>query len=302
MKMAVTKLAALLMTVITTTALTGCGSDPDKIVLVGRQNSSGTYGYFLEEVVGKDGHFRQGISAQNGSKEVVEMIATTPGAIGYSGMGYASDEVKMLHVSKKTGEVGIEPTIAMAREGKYPLSRPLYIYSAGEPSESAKHYIAWIKSAEGQKIMEEEGYVQLTEAEIGPAPNGNPADGQIKVAGSDTMIQVAGKWANVYMKKYPNVKIVVEGGGSGKGITALIDGQTDLCNASREMKEKERTDLKTKTGKDTVENKVGMDALAIYVHKNNKLVDISLEQLKEVYGDEGTITKWSQLTGEKKAE
>lgn len=302
MKTVNTKLAALFAAAWATVALTGCGGDPDKIVVVGRQNSSGTYGYFLEEVVGKDAHFRQGISAQNGSKEVVELVSKTPGAIGYSGMGYASDDVKMLHVSKKKGETGTEPTIEMARAGKYPLSRPLYIYTAGEPSETAKHYIAWIKSSEGQEILKQEHYVPLTEAETGAVPSGNPPDGQIKVAGSDTMIQVAGKWAQVYMTKFPNVKIVVEGGGSGKGITSLIDGQTDLCNASREMKDKEKADVKAKSGKDTVENKVGMDALAIYVHKDNKLNDISIEELKEIYGEDGAITKWSQLNGATKAE
>jgi ABC-type phosphate transport system substrate-binding protein len=296
------RMASLVILALSLGTLTGCGGNPDKIVVVGRQNSSGTYGYFLEEVVGKDAHFRQGISAQSGSKEVVELISKTPGAIGYSGMGYTSDQVKMLHVSKKKGETAVEPTIEMARAGKYPLSRPLYIYTAGDVNDTAKHYIAWIKSAEGQKILADEGYVPLTDAETGPAPTGNPPDGEIKVEGSDTMIQVAGKWAQVYMKNHPNVKIVVGGGGSGKGITSLIDGHTDLCNASREMKPKERADLKEKRGKETVENKVGMDALAIYVHKDNKLVDISMEELKEIYGEEGKITLWSQLGSEKKAE
>ncbi len=287
---------------IAATALSGCGGNPDKITVVGRQNNSGTYDYFREEVTGEDGQFRQGISAQSGSKEVVELVSTTPTAIGYSGMGYASDEVKMLSVSKKKGEEAIEPTIDNARAGKYPLARPLFIFTAGEPSPTAQHYIAWIKSEEGQKIVLDEGYVPMAESEIGPAPSASPPDGTIKVEGSDTMIQVAGKWAEVYMAKHPNVKIVVSGGGSGKGIAQLIDGQTDLCNASRDMKDEERETAKTKTGKEVSENKVGMDALAIYVHKDNKLDKISVEELNGIYGKKGEITLWSQLTGEKPAE
>jgi ABC-type phosphate transport system substrate-binding protein len=302
MNLANAKRASFLVAALTATVLTGCGGNPDKIVLVGRQNNSGTYEYFREEITGKEGQFRQGISAQSGSKEVVELVSTTPSAIGYSGMGYATDQVKMLHVSKTKGDEGVEPTIENARAGKYPLARPLFIFTAGEPSDSAKHYLAWIKSEEGQKIVAEEGYVPIAEGEIGPVPSGNPADGEIKVEGSDTMIQVAGKWAEVYMTKFPNVKIVVGGGGSGKGITALIDGHADFCNSSRDMKDDERAKAKEKTGEDVLENKVGMDALAIYVHKDNKLASISIEELKEIYGREGNTTLWSQLTPEAKAE
>ena len=136
-----------------------------KIVLFGRQNNSGTYDYFREHVCGKkDGkqrEFRGGISELNGSSEVVENVAKTPLGLGYSGMGYKTPNVNWLKVSNKKGEPGMEPGIEVARAGKYPISRKLYLYTAGEPVGEIKAYIDWILSPEGQKIVEKEGFVPL---------------------------------------------------------------------------------------------------------------------------------------------
>jgi phosphate transport system substrate-binding protein len=136
-----------------------------KIVLFGRQNNSGTYDYFREHICGKkDGkqrEFRQGISEMNGSAEVVENVANTRLGMGYSGMGYKTDKVNWLKVSKKKGEKAIEPGISVARNGEYPISRKLYLYIAGEPTGEVKAYIDWILSNAGQKIVEQEGFVPL---------------------------------------------------------------------------------------------------------------------------------------------
>ncbi len=136
-----------------------------KIALFGRQNNSGTYDYFREHVCGKkDGkqrEFRGGISEMNGSAEVVENVAKTPTALGYSGMGYKTPGVNWLKVSNKKGEPAVEPGAEVARSGKYPISRKLYMYTAGEPSAEIKAYIAWCLSPAGQKIVEQEGFVSL---------------------------------------------------------------------------------------------------------------------------------------------
>jgi phosphate transport system substrate-binding protein len=136
-----------------------------KIVLFGRQNNSGTYDYFREHICGKlDGkqrEFRPGISEMNGSSEVVENVAKTPLGMGYSGMGYKIDKVNWLKVSPKKGEPGVEPGIEVARNGKYPIARKLYLYTAGEPTGDLKEYIEWILSPAGQKIVEQEGFVPL---------------------------------------------------------------------------------------------------------------------------------------------
>jgi phosphate transport system substrate-binding protein len=139
------------------------------------------------------------------------------------------------------------------------------------------------------------------------APSAQPDPGKdnvnIKVNGSDTMVNLGQAWSEEFNKKFPNVKIEVSGGGSGTGIAAIIDGQTQLCNSSREMKADEKKKFVEKNpGKELKEFIVGTDALAVYVHKDNPIEAISIEELGEVYGDGGKITKWSELTGDKKEE
>ena len=92
---------------------------------------------------------------------MVELVANTPCAIGYSGMGYATDHVKMLKVSKKDGEQPAGPSVENTLNGTYPIARPLYIYSLGEPSGDVKKYLDWILSEVGQSIVNKNGYVPV---------------------------------------------------------------------------------------------------------------------------------------------
>lgn len=137
------------------------GSKSNDIIRVSRQNNSGTYHYFRETVVGKKSDFKSGSLDMNGSKDVVEQVAKTPGAIGYSGLGYATPDVKILKVAKKKGEPAIMPSVTTVLDKSYPISRPMFMYTPGEPSPAAKKYIEWILSGEGQKIVEKTGYVPL---------------------------------------------------------------------------------------------------------------------------------------------
>jgi phosphate transport system substrate-binding protein len=137
------------------------GAKGDEIILVSRQNNSGTYHYFREAIVGKKNEMRLGTVDMNGSKDVVDLISKTPNAIGYSGMGYATPAVKHLKISKKKGDKAVEPTIATTLDKSYPIARPMFMYTAGEPSPQIKKYLDWIISDAGQKIVEETGYVPL---------------------------------------------------------------------------------------------------------------------------------------------
>lgn len=136
------------------------------IVLVGRQNNSGTYDYFREHILGKtaDGkqrEFRKGISELNGSAEVVENVAKTPTAVGYSGMGFKNDSVKWMAVAKEKGGKAVLPGIEEARTGEYPIARKLYIYTAGEAEGAVKEFIDWITGPEGQAIVAKQDFVPL---------------------------------------------------------------------------------------------------------------------------------------------
>jgi phosphate transport system substrate-binding protein len=138
-------------------------TDSDKIVRVNRQSNSGTYEFLREQVLNKK-DFKLGSLDMDGSKEVVELVASTPTAIGYSGMGYATQAVKLLKVKKTATDAAYEPTVAATLAKTYPLARSLQVYTLGEPHGAVKAYIDWILSDAGQRVVEASGYVPLPEA------------------------------------------------------------------------------------------------------------------------------------------
>ncbi|MDP2038272.1 MAG: phosphate ABC transporter substrate-binding protein [Ignavibacteria bacterium] len=118
----------------------------------------------------------------------------------------------------------------------------------------------------------------------------------ITVKGSDTLVILSQRWAEVFMKSNPGVALQVTGGGSGTGIAALLNGSTDICNASRPMKQSEIEKLKEKYGSTGVEIKVAIDGLSVYVNKANKKVnDLTLAQIKGIYT--GAIRNWKEVGG-----
>jgi phosphate transport system substrate-binding protein len=117
----------------------------------------------------------------------------------------------------------------------------------------------------------------------------------IQVKGSDTLVNVAQAWAEEYKKVAPTVDVEVSGGGSGVGIAALVKGTIDIATASRDMKPEEMETAKRNTGKDAKEFTVGYDALVVYVHKDNPINEISLDQLAAIFSEDGKTTNWSQL-------
>ncbi len=136
------------------------GVSDDTIVRISRQSSSGTYEFFRERVLGKK-DFKLGSRDMNGSKEVVELIGSARTAIGYSGMGYATDTVKILKIARAAGEPAYEPTVENTVLKAYPLARSLQMYTLGEPQGAVKDYIDWILSPAGQRILEDNGYVPV---------------------------------------------------------------------------------------------------------------------------------------------
>lgn len=149
----------------------------DTIIRISRQSSSGTYDFF-REVALETHDFKLGTLELNGSKEVVDLVAHTPCAIGYSGMGYATAGVKMLPLSKDGGRP-VVPTAEATLDRSYPIARPLYMYTVGQPSGATKRYLDWIHSPPGQRIVAAVGYVPLPPAEAGPVPAA-PTPGEVR--------------------------------------------------------------------------------------------------------------------------
>ncbi len=142
---------------------TACASD--EIIRISRQSNSGTYYYFREALLGSTQDFKLGSRDLHGSKDVVDLVGSTPCTIGYSGMGYATEKVKMLKIAVKEGDTAYPPTLETGLDGTYPIARPLYMYTLGEPTGEIKAYIDWVFSEVGQEIVEKNGYVPLQKEE-----------------------------------------------------------------------------------------------------------------------------------------
>jgi phosphate transport system substrate-binding protein len=132
----------------------------DAIVKVGRQNNSGTYEYFHEAVIGKEGRFTNTMD-QSGTQQVVDVVSTSKCAIGYGGMGYTAPNVRDVCLSKDKGAACVEPKLETVLAGQYPFSRPLFVYTNGAPTGEAKAFLDWILSDEGQKLVVEAGFVPV---------------------------------------------------------------------------------------------------------------------------------------------
>jgi phosphate transport system substrate-binding protein len=138
------------------------GLTDDVIVRVSRMSNSGTFVYFRNTVLGKEAKYKLGSYDMHGSKDVVELCEKTPGAIGYSGLAYATDHVRLVPVVDENGNA-ILPTSETAANRTYPIARPLFMYTAGQPEGKVKSYMDWILSNEGQTILQNEGYAPVRE-------------------------------------------------------------------------------------------------------------------------------------------
>jgi phosphate transport system substrate-binding protein len=138
-----------------------------EIQLYGRNSVSGTYGYFKEHALCK-GDFKNNVNEQPGSASVVQSVATSVNAIGYSGIGYKTSGVRAVPLAKKEGDPFIEAVEANALSGKFPLSRALYVYvnkAPGKPLDPmVKEFMTMVLSKEGQQVVEKDGYVSLPAA------------------------------------------------------------------------------------------------------------------------------------------
>lgn len=123
--------------------------------------------------------------------------------------------------------------------------------------------------------------------------------GTIKIAGSTTLLPLSQLWAEAFMSKHPDVSISVTGGGTGVGISALLNGTCDIANASREAKAKEIATARQRNVKLTA-IKCAKDGLAIIVHPSNNVKNLTLAQLRDIYS--GKVRTWDQVGGKSKAE
>ncbi|RME75182.1 MAG: phosphate ABC transporter substrate-binding protein [Chloroflexi bacterium] len=142
------------------------GGNDAPIILLSRETNSGTHVYFLEEVVRKGEKDNEDIFAPQtllmpSSVGITSELRRNPNAIGYDGLGYVTEEEKMIAVARTASSPYVLPSVESGSDGSYPIARNLYMYTAGEPSDVIAEYLDWIRGPEGQAIVAELGFVPL---------------------------------------------------------------------------------------------------------------------------------------------
>ncbi|MEJ8751591.1 substrate-binding domain-containing protein [Lagierella sp. ICN-221743] len=250
------------------------------ISVVSREEGSGTRGAFVElvKVEDKDGNDATSVEAviQNNTEAVMTTVSGEKSAIGYISLGSLNDTVKALKVDD------VEATAENVADGSYKIARPFNIVTKEEPTGAEADFIGFILSEEGQKIVEEEGYVKSPEAKD-YTPD-ESASGSIAIAGSSSVTPVMEKLVEAYKNVNPNVKIQVNMSDSTTGVQSVKDGIAQIGMASRELKDSE---------KDLNKVVIAMDGIAVIVNKDNSLDSISMDNLKSVYL--GEIENWEDV-------
>jgi phosphate transport system substrate-binding protein len=136
------------------------GGDDLQIVVYSRESSSGTFEFFKEHVMNKK-NYASSVLSMPATGAIVQSVSQTKGAIGYIGLAYMDKEVKALKVSYDQGKTYTAPSLATAKDKTYPIVRPLYFYYLTTVEKTIKPLLDYVLSADGQKIVEQVGYVPL---------------------------------------------------------------------------------------------------------------------------------------------
>ena len=276
-------------------ALAGCGADSndggtgtgrDAISVLTREEGSGTRGAFIEllgiEEKNADGKkVDKTIDTAETTNSTSVMITTVQGnkaAIGYISLGSLDkSKVKALKVD------GAEAAVDNVKSGEYKVSRPFNIATKGDTTGVASDFIKFILSADGQAVVEKNGYI--SEGNTG-AYKASGQKGKITIGGSSSVTPVMEKLKEAYVKVNPDVTVDVQQNDSSSGMKGAIDGIYDIGMASRDVKDSEK-----EAGLNSI--KIALDGIAVIVNKDNTLDSITSEHIKNIYT--GSLTKWSEI-------
>lgn len=274
-------LALIMLTIF----FTGCaGGGSNDIVVVTREDGSGTRGAFIE-LFGIEEKDANGNKVDNTTDEatvvnstsiVMTTVAGNKNSIGYISLGSLNDTVKAVKID------GTEPTVENIINNAYKVFRPFNIATREGLSELAQDFIRFILSNDGQKVVEENGYIASSEE--GPYSGTKPS-GKIVVAGSSSVTPVMEKLKEAYLKLNTNAEIEIQISDSTTGMNSVMEGTCDIGMASRELTENELKSLKP-----TV---IAMDGLAVIVNKENPISSMTSNQIKAIF--RGEITSWNEV-------
>ena len=251
------------------------------ITVMSREDGSGTRGAFVELTgVEQDDVDMTTVDAviTNSTAVMLTSVSGDPNAIGYVSMGSLNETVKAISVD------GVAATVEGIKDGSYTLSRPFVVTTYGEVGEITQDFLNYILSAEGQAVINEEGYIAIDDAAEAYTAAG--VSGEITVGGSSSVTPVMEKLAEAYMALNPDVTVIVQQSDSTTGVTGTIEGTVDLGMASRALKAEEEE-------QGVVGTTIAMDGIAVIVNLENDTENLTTEQIMNIYP--GAITDWSEL-------
>lgn len=253
-----------------------------EITVVSREEGSGTRGAFVElmGVETDEGDMTVDTAEISNSTSVVsQTVAGNTYAIGYISMGAMNDAVKAVKVD------GVEATVENVKAGSYAVSRPFEIcYKEENLTELGSDFISYIMSAEGQKIIADEGYISVEEG--AESYTGSGMSGTLSLNGSTSVAPVMEVLAEAYQTLNPDVTIDIQQTGSGAGITATLDGSCEIGMSSRALKDEEVAGGLT-------EVTIAMDGIAVIVNLDNSTESLTSEQIRQIFV--GEITDWANI-------
>lgn len=256
-----------------------------EITVISREDGSGTRGAFIE-LFGVEEKNAEGekvdytVDTADITKSTSVMLTSVAGdinAIGYVSLGALNDTVKALKIDGATASVD------NIKSGTYKISRPFNIATKADVSEVAQDFVDYILSKEGQKVIEDGGYIMTAEGE---SYAGNKPSGKIVIAGSSSVTPIMEKLKEAYETVNPNAKIEIQQSDSTTGMNSAIEGVCDIGMASRALKDSE-------IEKGLIGTQIAIDGIAVIVNKDNTFDGLSSAQVKSIYTGE-SIT-WSEV-------
>lgn len=295
----------LMMAALAATVLAGCGAKEEAkataatvetaesdfdydndIAVISREDGSGTRGAFVElfgveqknDAGEKVDYTTVEATVTNNTSVMMTTVANDEYAIGYISLGSLNDTVKAVKID------GVDASVENIKNGTYTVNRPFNLAVQGELSEAAQDFLNYIMSAEGQAVIEEEGYIKIDEAAVSFESNG--AEGKVVVAGSSSVTPVMEKLKEAYAAVNTNVTIEINTNDSSTGVSSAIEGTCDIGMASRALKD-------TETAEGVNEVTIAKDGIAVIVNNNNPVEDLETETVKNIYV--GDILTWSEI-------
>lgn len=255
------------------------------INVISREDGSGTRGAFIElfgieeknDAGEKIDNTTEDAEITNSTEVMLTSVAGDRQAIGYVSLGSLNDSVKALRIN------GAAATVEDIKNGSYEVSRPFSLVTAGTVSDAAADFMKFILSDEGQKVVEDNGYISQ---KSGGAFTAAAVSGKVTVAGSSSVTPVMEKLKEAYNALNPNVTIEVQQSDSTTGVTSALEGISDIGMISRVLKDSEME----KGANATV---IALDGIAVIVNKENPTEELSSEQVQSIYT--GETTDWAEL-------